>query len=38
MENKEEPVFPKWVKKILRSKVFWITAGIIITIALLDSN
>ncbi len=38
MENKEEPVFPVWTRKMLKNKAFWITVGIIITIALIDSN
>ena len=33
---KEEPVFPNWVKKMLKSKAFWITVGIVIAIALID--
>ena len=33
---KEEPVFPIWTRKMLKSKAFWITVGIVITIALID--
>ncbi len=36
MDNKEEPVFPSWTRRMLRSKAFWITVGIVITIALFD--